>query len=93
LFLSEAIQFEFRPGPVRDALASAVAQQIEALRAAIQHAQETGELSGEKDASRVASELHSLLVNADALFSVTGDRAVYEQSRASIREVLGAVVS
>jgi hypothetical protein len=93
LFLSEGIQFELRPGPVKDALASTVTQQIEALRAAIQHAQETGELSGEKDASQVAFELHSLLLNADSLASVTGDRAVFEQARARIRELLGASVS
>jgi len=93
LFLSEGIQFALRPGPVREALAGRVTEQLAALRAAIHHAQETGELSDEKDASQAAFELHSLLLNADSLSSVTGDQAVFEQARARIREVLGASVS
>jgi AcrR family transcriptional regulator len=93
LFLGEVIQFEFRPGPVREALVSAVTEQVEALRTAVQHAQETGELSGEKDASQAAFELHSLLINADALFALTGDRAVFEYPRARISEFLGAAAS
>ena len=93
LFLSEGVHFALRPGPVREALASRVTQQTEALEKAAQHANATGALPGEKDASQVAFELHSLLLNADALYSMAGNRAVFEQSRARFREILGAAVS
>ncbi len=62
IYISGAVEFDDRTGPVRDALASSVATWQTALRRAVELAQEQGQLSHETDAHQIAFEIHGLIL-------------------------------
>ena len=62
IYISGAVEFHDRTGPVRDALASSVATWLTALRRAVELAQASGQLSHEADAHQIAFEIHSLIL-------------------------------
>jgi AcrR family transcriptional regulator len=62
IYISGAVEFDDRTGPVRDALASSVAGWQSALRRAVELAQEEGHLSRESDAHQIAFEIHGLIL-------------------------------
>ena len=62
IYISGAVEFDDRTGPVRDALASSVAGWQSALRRAVELAQEEGHLSRESDAHQLAFEIHGLIL-------------------------------
>lgn len=87
-FVISAVEFAAQEGEARDALASTVEWQLVALEAAILEARRSGELRVRRDAAQMAFELHSILVNADALFHVSDDSLIFERARAAIDELL-----
>jgi AcrR family transcriptional regulator len=62
IFISGAVEFDDRPGPVRDALASSVQTWLEAVHRAVVQAKEEGHLSAEADERQIAFEIHSLIL-------------------------------
>ncbi|MFY9184540.1 MAG: TetR/AcrR family transcriptional regulator [Limnohabitans sp.] len=62
IYISGAVEFDDRTGPVRDALASSVATWQTALRRAVELAQEEGQLSRASDAHQIAFEIHGLIL-------------------------------
>ena len=62
IFISGAVEFDDRPGPVRDALAHAVRQWQDALFRAVVQAKECGHLAGQADAAQIAFEIHGLIL-------------------------------
>ena len=62
IFISGAVEFDDRPGPVRDALAHAVRQWQDALFRAVVQAKECGHLSAHADAQQIAFEIHGLIL-------------------------------
>ncbi len=62
IFISGAVEFDDRPGPVRDALASSVQTWLLALHRAIVQAQECDELDRSADAQQIAFEIHGLIL-------------------------------
>lgn len=62
IFISGAVEFDDRPGPVRDALASSVDTWMRALDRAIAQAQEAGQLDGSADPHQIAFEIHGLIL-------------------------------
>jgi AcrR family transcriptional regulator len=62
IFISGAVEFDDRPGPVRDALASSVQTWLQALNRAIVQTQECGQLQGHADAHQIAFEIHGLIL-------------------------------
>jgi AcrR family transcriptional regulator len=62
IYISGAVEFDDRTGPVRDALASSVATWQTALRRAVELAQEEGQLGRESDAHQIAFEIHGLIL-------------------------------
>jgi hypothetical protein len=62
IYISGAVEFDDRSGPVRDALASSVATWQTALRRAVELAQAEGQLSQEADAHQIAFEIHGLIL-------------------------------
>ena len=83
-----AVEFANRPGPVREALEGALDHEVATLETAIRHANETGEIPATPDASQVAFELHSILMNAHARFQIKRDPAVFDRARAAIQKLL-----
>ena len=62
IFISGAVEFDDRPGPVRDALAQAVRQWQDALFRAVVQAKECGHLAAQADAAQIAFEIHGLIL-------------------------------
>jgi len=62
IYISGAVEFDDRPGPVRDSLAAMVLAWHEALERAIRLAVEVGHLRPDTDAAQVLFELHGLIL-------------------------------
>jgi hypothetical protein len=62
IFISGAVEFDDRPGPVRDALASSVQTWLQALNRAIVQAQECAQLDAAVDPQQIAFEIHGLIL-------------------------------
>jgi AcrR family transcriptional regulator len=62
IFISGAVEFDDRPGPVRDALASSVQTWMQALTRAIVQAQECNQLEAQADPAQIAFEIHALIL-------------------------------
>ena len=62
IFISGAVEFDDRPGPVRDALASSVDTWLAAMYRAIVQAKEEGHLQQEADEEQMAFEIHGLIL-------------------------------
>ena len=62
IYISGAVEFDDRPGPVRDALASMVLAWHAALERAIRLAVETGDLHPQTDSTQMLFEMHGLIL-------------------------------
>jgi AcrR family transcriptional regulator len=62
IYISGAVEFDDRTGPVRDALAGSVATWQTALRRAVELSQAEGQLLREADAHQMAFEIHGLIL-------------------------------
>ena len=62
IFISGAADFDDRPGPVRDALASSVKTWLGAVHRAVVQAKEEGHLSADADERQIAFEIHGLIL-------------------------------
>lgn len=62
IFISGAVEFDDRPGPVRDALASSVQTWLAALFRAVVQAKELGQLVNDADEAQIAFEIHGLIL-------------------------------
>lgn len=62
IFISGAVEFDDRAGPVRDALAHSVQTWLNALNRAVTQAQECGHLNADADPVQVAFEIHGLIL-------------------------------
>jgi AcrR family transcriptional regulator len=62
IYISGAVEFDDRPGPVRDALASMVRAWHAALARAIRLAIDSGQLRAETDPEQMLFELHGLIL-------------------------------
>ncbi|WP_420714775.1 TetR/AcrR family transcriptional regulator [Roseateles sp. SL47] len=63
IYISGAVEFDDRPGPVRDALVSMVKAWHDALRKAILLAQDAGHLVPDADADQILFEMHGLILS------------------------------
>lgn len=62
IFISGAVEFDDRPGAVRDALASSVQTWLAAMYRAVVQAKECGQLHAQADAQQMAFEIHGLIL-------------------------------
>lgn len=62
LYISGAVEFDDRPGPVRDALASSVNTWLTAMRRAIELTVAEGHFRADTDATQVAFEVHAQIL-------------------------------
>jgi len=62
IYISGAVEFDDRPGPVRDALASSVQTWHAAMKRAIATAKEEGHLDGATDEEQMLFEIHGLIL-------------------------------
>lgn len=62
IFISGAVEFDDRPGAVREALASSVSTWLAAMHRCVMQAKEEGHLSADADAQQIAFEIHALIL-------------------------------
>jgi AcrR family transcriptional regulator len=62
IYISGAVEFDDRPGPVRDAIASSVKTWLAAMHRSVTSAQEEGHLSATANAQQVLFEIHGLIL-------------------------------
>jgi len=62
LFISGAVEFDDRPGPVRDALAGSVKTWLAAMNRAVVQTKQEGHLRADLDEHQMAFEIHGLIL-------------------------------
>ena len=62
IFISGAVEFDDRPGPVRDALATSVQTWLNAMLRAVELAKQCGHLQPSADEHQMAFEIHGLIL-------------------------------
>ena len=62
LYISGAVEFDDRPGPVRDALAGSVQTWLAAMNRAVVQGKEAGHLAKDADEHQMAFEIHGLIL-------------------------------
>ena len=62
IFISGAVEFDDRPGAVRDALAGSVSTWLAAMNRAIVQAKEMGDIRADADERQIAFEIHGLIL-------------------------------
>ncbi len=62
IYISGAVEFDDRPGPVRDAIASSVRTWLAAMDRAVRQAQDIGQLDAHADPSQILFEIHGLIL-------------------------------
>jgi AcrR family transcriptional regulator len=62
IFISGAVEFDDRPGPVRDALIATVSAWMEALERAVAQARQEGHLAADADERQITFEIHGLIL-------------------------------
>lgn len=62
LYISGAVEFDDRPGPVRDALSESVKGWLAAMHRAVVQAKEVGHLRADADEHQMAFEIHGLIL-------------------------------
>jgi AcrR family transcriptional regulator len=90
-FLTTAtIEFDARPGPLRDAVAETMKRWFGVLEREARTAIEAGDLPPNTDPADVAFQLNSLAAGASYGFQLWRDPAVFDRARRSMRHALGA---
>lgn len=62
LYISGAVEFDDRPGPVRDALAGSVRTWLAAMERAVAQARQSGHLRADADEQQMVFEMHGLIL-------------------------------
>ena len=89
-FLTTAtVEFDARPGPLRDAVAETMRRWLDVLRREVELAVEDGDLPADADPADVAFQLNALAAAASYGFQLWRDPEVFVRARRSMRRVLG----
>jgi AcrR family transcriptional regulator len=90
-FLTTAtIEFDARPGPLRDAIAAVMKRWFGVLEREVAVAIKEGELPAATEPADVAFQLNALAAAASYGFQLWRDPAVFERARRTMRSALGA---
>jgi AcrR family transcriptional regulator len=84
------VEFDARPGPLRDAVAETVDRWLGTLEREATAAIEAGELPPGTDPADVAFQLNALAAAASYGFQLSRDPEVFARARRSMRRTLGA---
>jgi AcrR family transcriptional regulator len=87
-FATTSVEYKNRPGAVRDRIAAQMSSWGSYVQHAVEQAQELGELDPEADARRITFELNAFVQTAEAKYEFFGDRQVFDDARAAVRERL-----
>ena len=89
-FVAASAEFDGRPGPVRDLVASTMRAWLGVLERSVVESQKAGHLDRGSDAAQVAFELNAIAMGANWSFQLYGDREVFDRaSRAMVARLHG----
>ena len=89
IYISGAVEFDDRPGPVRDALAGMVRAWHAALERAIRGAIEAGHLRSDADTAQMLFEVHGLILALHHDWRFLRNAGVLDRARTGFRRVIG----
>jgi AcrR family transcriptional regulator len=92
-FEAASVEFDSRPGPVRDAVVEKVRYWSGSLVRASREAQAAGEVSPDVDPEQLAWELGSLLSSANRSYVIDGGSLAFDRARRAIRDRLQRVAT
>jgi len=88
-FLTTAtVEFDARPGPLRDAVAETMELWLGALEREAAAAIDAGDIPADTDPADIAFELNAVAAAASYGFQLSRDRAVFARARRSMRRAL-----
>lgn len=88
-----SLEFDGRPGPVRDYTATCTRELLDTLARLAREAREAGELSKDADPEQLAFEFHALEMAANSVYQLLGDRRAFDRSRQAIKARLRALTA
>jgi len=83
-FMASAIEFDSRPGEVRNLIAELSKSWLEALETEVEHARAIGQLDPGANPPQMAFELHAMAHEANWAYQLFQDFRVFERARAGI---------
>src|SRR5882672_10605318 len=92
-FEAASVEFDSRPGPVRDAVVEKVRYWSGSLARAAREAQAAGDVNPEVDPEQLAWELGSLLSSANRSHVIDGGGLAFERAKRAIRDRLQRVAT
>lgn len=87
-FMASAIEFDSRPGQVRDLIAELSRSWLDAIENEARYAQTIGQLDSRVDAAQLAFELHALGHEANWYYNIFQDKRAFDHARAGILDRL-----
>jgi AcrR family transcriptional regulator len=84
-----SVEYDARPGPLRDDVAAAVRRWLGVLEADARTAREAGDLPADRDPADVAFELHGLASGGSVAGRLLGDAAALDRTHAAMRRAIG----
>jgi AcrR family transcriptional regulator len=92
-FMASAIEFDSRPGKVRDLIAELSRSWLDAIDSEARYAQALGQLDTRIDTAQLAFELHALGHEANWYYNLFQDRRAFERARAGVLDRLRQCVT
>src|SRR4051812_47668816 len=83
-FAAASFEFDGRPGPVRDAIASMMNTWIESIEKSVKMAQEEGHIDPDMDPAQLAFEINALFFGANFSYQLRGDKKALERAMTAI---------
>ena len=87
-FAATSVEFNHKPGPVRDRIQAMVGSWLSYLEHAVEQAQAAGELKQQRSAREVAFQLDAFAQAANVQYQLFRDPSVFDQARSAIHERL-----
>jgi AcrR family transcriptional regulator len=84
-----SVEYDARPGALRDDAAAAVRRWLGVLEAEARHARDAGDLPAGREPADVAFELHSLASGGSVAGRLLDDDAALDRTRAAMRRAIG----
>ena len=86
--MASAIEFDSRPGKVRDLIAELSRSWLDAIESEARYAQILGQLDSRLDTAQLAFELHALGHAANWYYNIFQDKRAFDQARTGILDRL-----
>jgi AcrR family transcriptional regulator len=87
-FMASAIEFDSRPGQVRDLIAELSGSWLDAIENEARYAQALGQLDTRIDTAQLAFELHALGHEANWYYNLFQDKRAFERARTAVLDRL-----